>query len=219
MDVTTRTGPYGQIILFGDSITEQSADQARGFGFMPALQNGKGVIFFGANDACLPSSPTKQHVPLADFKQNIKAIIKHKTVEAHSPNIVLVTTPPVDEYGLETRDLLKGMTEVTRTAEHTGKYARACVQTGQEIDVPVLDLWAAIMTRAGWKVGDKILPGSRSAPPNPILKDLLLDGLHFSPSGYKVLFSEMMKMIDIVWPHLTPQAMTDRFPYYLDAPR
>ena len=34
-------GPYGQIILFGDSITEQSADQERGFAFMPALQNSR----------------------------------------------------------------------------------------------------------------------------------------------------------------------------------
>jgi hypothetical protein len=38
-----RTGPLGQIILFGDSITEFSANQERGFAFMPALQNG--IVF------------------------------------------------------------------------------------------------------------------------------------------------------------------------------
>lgn len=36
----SRTGPLDQILLFGDSITEQSASQERGFGFMPALQDG-----------------------------------------------------------------------------------------------------------------------------------------------------------------------------------
>ena len=34
-------GPYDQFLLFGDSITQQSASQDRGFAFMPALQNGK----------------------------------------------------------------------------------------------------------------------------------------------------------------------------------
>ena len=33
--------PYDQLILFGDSITQQSGAQDTGFGFAPALQNGK----------------------------------------------------------------------------------------------------------------------------------------------------------------------------------
>lgn len=33
--------PYDQFILFGDSITEFSCNQEQGFGFHPALQNGK----------------------------------------------------------------------------------------------------------------------------------------------------------------------------------
>ena len=32
---------YDQFILFGDSITQQSGSQNTGFGFAPALQNGK----------------------------------------------------------------------------------------------------------------------------------------------------------------------------------
>lgn len=32
-------GPYDQIMLFGDSITEFSASQERGFAFMAALQD------------------------------------------------------------------------------------------------------------------------------------------------------------------------------------
>jgi hypothetical protein len=33
--------PYDQFILFGDSITQMSSDQSMGFGFHPALQDGK----------------------------------------------------------------------------------------------------------------------------------------------------------------------------------
>ena len=45
MSSSMESGPYGQIILFGDSITEQSASQEYGFAFMPALQD-SGLSFF-----------------------------------------------------------------------------------------------------------------------------------------------------------------------------
>jgi hypothetical protein len=35
--------PYDQILLFGDSITEQSGCQERGFAFAPALQDGNNL--------------------------------------------------------------------------------------------------------------------------------------------------------------------------------
>jgi hypothetical protein len=35
---------YDQFILFGDSITEQSGSQQRGFAFAPALQDGMGFL-------------------------------------------------------------------------------------------------------------------------------------------------------------------------------
>lgn len=33
--------PYDQFILFGDSITQMSSNQERGFGLQPALQDGQ----------------------------------------------------------------------------------------------------------------------------------------------------------------------------------
>ena len=35
------TGPYDQMLLFGDSITQQSCSQANGFALTPALQDGR----------------------------------------------------------------------------------------------------------------------------------------------------------------------------------
>jgi len=37
-----------QILLFGDSLTQNSSSQDRGFAFAPALQEGKRVALFGA---------------------------------------------------------------------------------------------------------------------------------------------------------------------------
>lgn len=39
-------GPLDQFVLFGDSILQQSCDQAKGFAFCPALQNGTLFCFF-----------------------------------------------------------------------------------------------------------------------------------------------------------------------------
>ncbi len=123
----------------------------------------------------MPTSPTGQHVPLEKFKQNLKDIIGHEMVKAHQPTVILITPPPVDEYALELRDLLKGSTGLTRTAEHTKKYADACRDVGSEMGSTVVDLWTAIMARAGWQAGDA-LPGSKTVPRNQVLRDVLRDG-------------------------------------------
>jgi len=250
------TGPYGQIILFGDSITEMSSQGDNGFAFMPTLQNAymrrldvinRGfsgyntahaikalplfmpskeqarvhimVIWFGANDACLPGSSSQQHVPLDHFKQNLRDIVKNDSVRGHQSSTILITPPPVDEYGLEAAGLLNGTTEVSRTADHTKKYADACVEVGREMKVPVLDLWSVLMTRAGWKQGDSALPGSKAEPKNAVLAEMLSDGLHFNPEGYRVLFQALMNTIETNWPKDSPQAIPYRFPLWTEAPK
>jgi len=141
----------------------------------------------------LATSPTGQHVPLEKFKQNLKDIIGHEMVKAHQPSVILITTPPVDEYALEATDILKGSTGVTRTAEHTKKYADACREVGLEIGATMVDLWTTIMARAGWQTGDA-LPGSKSVPRNLVLRDVLRDGRstssgRFSPSLFYCRFT------------------------------
>ena len=134
----------------------------------------------------MATSPTGQHIPLEKFKQNLKDIIGDEMLKPHQPTVILVTTPPVDEYALEDRDIIKGYIGVTRTAEHTKKYADACREVGSEVGATVVDVWTAIMTRAGWQTGGA-LPGSKGVPRNPVLRDVLRDGgisgsNRFSPS-------------------------------------
>ena len=133
------------------------------------------MVFFGANDACLPGSDSGQYVPLESYMQNLKRIISHQTVVAQHPHLILVTPPPVDEYQIEVFDAEKGYSNRSRTAEHTKKYADACRQIGQELNVVVLDLWTLIMAKAGHRPGEP-LPGSKEAPRNDTLTRLLSDG-------------------------------------------
>jgi len=48
--MTSEGKPYDQFLLFGDSITEQSGTQERGFAFAPALQDGTHPAFHTRND-------------------------------------------------------------------------------------------------------------------------------------------------------------------------
>ena len=91
------------------------------------------------------------------------------------PRLILVTPPPVDEYQLEESQLLKGTSEILRTAEHTKLYADACREIGNEIGVVVLDLWSAFMSKAGWSPGQPLL-GSKDVIRNLIFQSLFTDG-------------------------------------------
>ena len=104
------------------------------------------MIFFGANDACLPRSQSSQHVPLERYKDNLQSIIQHPLVQIQHPRLILVTPPPVNEYAIGESDSAKGILWKRRTAEHTKLYADACREVGQSLGVLVLDMWSRIMS-------------------------------------------------------------------------
>ena len=133
------------------------------------------TVFFGANDACLPGSATGQHVPLDQYKKNLKDILHHSSVVAQNPRLILLTPPPVNEYQLEEADLVKGNKDPLRSAEHTKEYADACRQVGAEAGVVVLDVWSIFMAKAGWKEGEPLI-GSKKLARNEVLEKLLVDG-------------------------------------------
>lgn len=142
------------------------------------------MVFFGANDACLPRSDSGQHVPLGIYKENLNNIIQHSAVMVQRPRLILVTPPPVDEYKSEISDAAKGITGVRRTAEHTRLYAEACKEVGVALGVAVLDIWSIFMEKAGWdRCSAKPLPGSKNCSQNETLDMLLSDG-QFSVMKY-----------------------------------
>jgi isoamyl acetate esterase len=131
------------------------------------------IIFFGANDAALKQEDIlNQHVPLKEYKENLKAIINHSTVTAHGTRVLLITPPPIDEYILDKNPDLRG----SRKAEVTQQYAIACKEVGQSLNVPVVDLWSKMIEAVGWDPRQKV-PGSKEAPKNDKLGDLLNDGM------------------------------------------
>lgn len=137
-------------------------------------------MFFGANDAVL--APYGQHVPLDQYKENLKAILEHPLTKAQNSKIIVITPAPINEYQLQFLDASKGFSTPSRTANNTKIYAEACRDVARSLGLPVADLWTSFMNYAGWKPGQPLV-GSRDAPANERLSTLLSDGAScLSPS-------------------------------------
>ncbi|OHF03712.1 GDSL-like Lipase/Acylhydrolase [Colletotrichum orchidophilum] len=159
------------------------------------------LILLGANDACLPIPTNSQQVPLEQYKQNLRDIITHAAIRAHSPKILLVNPPPLDEIRMLERDLEKGHGQASRSAAVSKTYSDAALSVAAEFPgvVPV-DLHKAVMRRAV-----SMTPGfTPSGPPlghpegqRGALEVLIPDGLHLGGEGYRVLF-------ELVKPHIGP---------------
>jgi lysophospholipase L1-like esterase len=182
------------------------------------------TIFFGANDARLPNTPggPQQHIPIEEFTQNLIAIVQHPVVRAHTDiGLILITPPPVDERKALACDKAKDSQcgDVhRRRAPTTAAYAQAVRDVGRETGVPVIDLWTAMIARAGGTAADEddLIVGDAAAPVSVILQNLLDDGLHLSAAGYQVLYSELTALIAKQWPVLTPANMRFALPTWND---
>lgn len=188
------------------------------------------MIFFGANDACLPGN--SQHVPMAQYCESLKLLCLHPSIKAHNAKVILVTPPPVNEYQLTSNDKSKGRTVRQRTAANTKDYAAECRKVGDELDLPVVDLWCAFMTKAGWKEGEPLI-GSEDVERSAVLDNLLRDGmcilvlsaeaddsqgLHLGVQGYRVMYDEVMKVIHDELPDQRPEKLPTVYPPWEQAP-
>ncbi|KAK1427646.1 hypothetical protein QVD17_16337 [Tagetes erecta] len=222
-----------QIVLFGDSITEQSfryggwgasltntysrkADiVVRGYGgyttrwalfllhhIFPLGSTTRPIattVFLGANDAALPGRTSeRQHVPLEEYKENLKKIVRHLKECSPTMLIVLITPPPIDEEGrlkfAKSVYKEKAMKLPERTNEVTGTYAKECVEIAKELGVHSVNLWSKMQETQGWQ------------------KKFLSDGLHLTPAGNKVVYEEVVKVFNGAW--LSAPDMPSDFPHH-----
>jgi lysophospholipase L1-like esterase len=140
------------------------------------------IIFFGANDASLAEENPHHHVPLEEYKSNLKTIVAKTQESFPESQILLITPPPVhhgqrlafqkERYG----DKATGVLE--RTLEGAGQYAEACKSVAGDLELPVLDLYT-IMKDAVDDFGD-----------------FFYDGLHFNKTGHDTVLEHLVKSIE-----------------------
>ncbi|KAL2321828.1 hypothetical protein Fmac_026207 [Flemingia macrophylla] len=206
-----------KIVLFGDSITEQSIHQ-NGWGVQLAnaysrkadvLVRGYGgyntrwamfllhhlfpmdstpapiatTIFFGANDAALlERTSERQHVPIEEFKENLRKFVRHLKECSSTMQIVIITPPPISEEGRQAYAIsvygVNASKLPERTNEATGQYANACVEIAKEMGVWYINLWSKMQETDGWQT------------------KFLRDGLHLTTEGNIVVYEEVIKVFN-----------------------
>jgi lysophospholipase L1-like esterase len=149
------------------------------------------TIFFGANDAALIDQDPAKHVPIPEYKDNLKAIVEKAQESYPQANILLITPPPVHKgqrlayqkqrYG----DKATGIAE--RTSEHTEKYANTCIEVAKETNVPCLDMFSVMKEAGGEDDG---------------FGKFLSDGLHFSSEGHDFVLKVLLEAIETHYPAL-----------------
>ncbi|XP_060170483.1 GDSL esterase/lipase At5g62930 isoform X1 [Lycium barbarum] len=141
------------------------------------------TIFFGANDAALLGRTSeRQHVPLEEYKENLRRIIQHFKKCSPSMLLLLITPPPVDEAGRfgHARSMYgdKAMQLPERTNEVAGEYAKQCVELARELGLPSINLWSKMQETEGWQI------------------KFLSDGLHLTPEGNAIVYQEVVKVLN-----------------------
>ncbi|RLN87960.1 hypothetical protein BBJ28_00017666, partial [Nothophytophthora sp. Chile5] len=139
------------------------------------------TLWLGANDAALLNGTSAwQHVPLEEYAANLAEIVLTFRLKAPDAQILLITPAFVDD---SRRMLANGTSDRSNAA--SGEYARKCVETAQEIDTPVLDLYSIF-----------------SAMPNNESAAYLEDGLHFNAEGNRLVDQELRVTIASEFPEL-----------------
>ncbi|KAJ1393993.1 SGNH hydrolase-type esterase domain [Sesbania bispinosa] len=137
------------------------------------------TVCFGANDACLPDRCSAfEHVPLDEYKQNLRSIVSFFKKRWPTTHVLLITPPPIDEDARLRFPYVEnpqGLPE--RTNEASGEYARACIAVAGECEIPVIDIWTKMQQFPDWK------------------KDYLSDGLHLTQGGAQVFFEEVIRKL------------------------
>ncbi|KIH90659.1 hypothetical protein SPBR_00952 [Sporothrix brasiliensis 5110] len=162
------------------------------------------VVLLGANDAALKADKDNQHVDLAEYEANLKAILTHPNIQAHKPGkILVVTPPPVDGIRLHEFERINyNQTRTSRQALVSAKYSEAARRVAQSVpNTAIVDLNKALMDlaiarTAGFDPKGSVVLGDEAGGQRGYLANLLSDGLHLSGEGYRVFFEELRPHID-----------------------
>lgn len=142
------------------------------------------VLWLGANDASLRQLNPQQHVPLNEFKKNLREIVR-----LLDGPVLLMTPPPVDGEKYDRFCSSLGRKTGTLTLAATKTYAEAVCELGNELQIPVLDVFSDFLHSFA----------------NDAWKELLHDGLHLNDEGYRFMYQNIVKVIDARFPQFSPK--------------
>lgn len=135
------------------------------------------IVYFGGNDSSEPyPSGLGPHVPLPEYKENMRKIASHVKNLSETTRVIFLSCPPLNEE-MFFRKASPALSLIVRTNEISRQYSEACIEICKEMNLKVVDLWTAIQQRENW--GDVCFT----------------DGIHLSSEGSKVVVEQILKVI------------------------
>ncbi|KAF2315906.1 hypothetical protein GH714_040701 [Hevea brasiliensis] len=196
-----------QIVLFGDSITQQSF-RSGGWGASLAdtYSRKADVVVRGYGGYNTRWAlfllhhlfPLVGFISFLGFSFCINLVLWNSKECSPATLIVLITPPPIDEEGRKQYAISvygEKATELPeRTNEMAGVYARQCVELAKDLGIRSIDIWSAMQEAEGWQ------------------KKFLSDGLHLTPEGNAVVYQEVIRVFNDAW--LSAEEMPYDFPHH-----
>ena len=228
-----------KILLFGDSITEQSYTQEHGFGLAAALQHEyfrklqvvvRGYGGYNTEHARWILNPTLDAEAAGGSRIRLVVIFfgtndaaqneqQHVRLERYAENVrfqaseALRRKVPIILVGPAVVDEHK--TNGDRATLTNLAYSNAVGKIAKELGLPFVDLWHAFLESKGWNEGDPI-PGKLGDQADLNLDDLLTDGIHFSGTGYRVWYDLLRETIRQEHPELRTENLRTILPSIFD---
>ncbi|KAG0467682.1 hypothetical protein HPP92_018671 [Vanilla planifolia] len=135
------------------------------------------VVYFGGNDSIGPyPSGLGPHVPLPEYKENMRKIANHLKNLSEKTRAIFLTCPPLNEE-LLLSSTSSALSEIVRTNATCREYSEACIQVCEEMGLKVIDLWTAIQKRDDWATA------------------CFTDGIHLSSEGSIIVVDEILKVL------------------------
>jgi isoamyl acetate esterase len=194
------------------------------------------TVFFGANDAADYHDALCQHVPLAEYQENIGVIVE--AASKVSEVVVVFGPPPVEHlkwpdrsnekaraYGSAAAEAVKtvrkklGLPEIPEPPAAAA--SSSCTALSVDTSVggagaspkqdrqPVIvfaDLFSLFMEHKKTSA-TTVGPPAEGSAEEPAWVELLSDGLHLSPLGNGIVFEAFMTAIRTYAPHLLPDSL------------
>ncbi|CAM9882127.1 unnamed protein product [Choristocarpus tenellus] len=152
------------------------------------------TIFFGANDCVMEGFA--QHVPLNEYRSNLKVMVNHVRAVHGDVKVVLITPPPIHEGRWTANREGKGG-KMDRKQALTMAYAQACTEVSRDLSVPVVNAFSLLGS------GDEVLAS-----------EYLNDGVHFTSAGNKAIFEAMRALVERDFPELQPDVVPMQAPHF-----
>ncbi|CAL0328287.1 unnamed protein product [Lupinus luteus] len=150
------------------------------------------IVYFGGNDATHPQPDGNgSHVPLEEYKENMRNIFIHVQSLSEKTRIIFLSTPPINEEQLYGDSI---PSDPPKTNESHRIYSEAGLEVSNELNIKSIDLWSAIQERSDWK------------------EVSFIDGIHFTKEGSEVVSRKILKVLkeadwepSLYWKDMAPE--------------